>query len=142
MTTFELNGQSVTSESEPDTPLLWVIRDELKLKGTKFGCGIAMCGACTVHIDGSATRSCVTNVGDVSGRAVTKAVVPPDTLIPTIVESVVTIKRSSTLAMGLTTRPARSTNQRPLPSALLSTLIMGLSNPDSRAMPSPTTATA
>jgi isoquinoline 1-oxidoreductase alpha subunit len=51
--------------------LLWVVRDELKLKGTKFGCGIAMCGACTVHIDGVATRSCVTPIGDVAGRAVT-----------------------------------------------------------------------
>ena len=71
MIEFELNGQSVTSESEPDTPLLWVIRDELKLKGTKFGCGIAMCGACTVHIDGSAMRSCQTPIDDVAGRAVT-----------------------------------------------------------------------
>ncbi len=71
MIEFELNGRAVTSESPADTPLLWVIRDELKLKGTKFGCGIAMCGACTVHIDGSATRACVTPVGSVSGRAVT-----------------------------------------------------------------------
>jgi len=68
---FELNGAAVSSDSSPDTPLLWVIRDELKLKGTKFGCGIAMCGACTVHIDGTATRSCVTSIGDVAGRAVT-----------------------------------------------------------------------
>ena len=70
MIEFELNGKSVTSDSEPDTPLLWVIRDELKLKGTKFGCGIAMCGACTVHVDGSAMRSCQTPVGEVTGRAV------------------------------------------------------------------------
>jgi len=68
---FELNGESVTSKSEADTPLLWVVRDELKLKGTKFGCGIAMCGACTVHIDGVATRSCITPVSIVAGRAVT-----------------------------------------------------------------------
>jgi len=68
---FELNGQTVSSESEPDTPLLWVVRDELKLKGTKFGCGIAMCGACTVHIDGVATRSCVIPVSGVEGRSVT-----------------------------------------------------------------------
>jgi len=68
---FELNGESVTSASEPGTPLLWVIRDELKLKGTKFGCGIAMCGACTVHIDGEATRSCITPVSTVAGRGVT-----------------------------------------------------------------------
>jgi len=68
---FELNGQSVTSSSVEDTPLLWVIRDELKLKGTKFGCGIAMCGACTVHIDGAATRSCVIPLRRVAGRSVT-----------------------------------------------------------------------
>ena len=71
MIDFELNGESVTSASEADTPLLWVIRDELKLKGTKFGCGIAMCGACTVHIDGVATRSCITPVSTVAGRTVT-----------------------------------------------------------------------
>lgn len=71
MIEFELNGKTVTSASEPDTPLLWVVRDELKLKGTKFGCGIAMCGACTVHVDGSAVRSCRMAVGDVAGRAVT-----------------------------------------------------------------------
>ena len=71
MIEFELNGETVTSDSAPDTPLLWVIRDELKLKGTKFGCGIAMCGACTVHLDGAAERSCTTRVGDVAGRSVT-----------------------------------------------------------------------
>ena len=71
MIEFELNGESVTSASETDTPLLWVIRDELKLKGTKFGCGIAQCGACTVHIDGMAMRSCITPVAAVAGKAVT-----------------------------------------------------------------------
>ncbi len=71
MIEFELNGEAVSSDSPADTPLLWVIRDELKLKGTKFGCGIAMCGACTVHIDGAATRSCITLIADVAGRAVT-----------------------------------------------------------------------
>lgn len=71
MIEFQLNGQNVSSSSEDDTPLLWVIRDELKLKGTKFGCGIAMCGACTVHVDGAATRSCITRVADVAGKAVT-----------------------------------------------------------------------
>ncbi|MDJ0813356.1 MAG: (2Fe-2S)-binding protein [Woeseiaceae bacterium] len=71
MIEFEVNGQAVTSESEDDTPLLWVIRDELKLKGTKFGCGIAMCGACTVHIDGVPTRSCITNVSAVAGKTIT-----------------------------------------------------------------------
>ena len=71
MIEFELNGKTVTSESPPDTPVLWVIRDELKLKGTKFGCGIAMCGACTIHIDGAAMRSCVTPVSEVENRSVT-----------------------------------------------------------------------
>jgi len=71
MIEFELNGQPVTSASEADTPLLWVVRDELKLKGTKFGCGIAQCGACTVHVDGVAVRSCITPVEAVAGRSVT-----------------------------------------------------------------------
>jgi isoquinoline 1-oxidoreductase alpha subunit len=68
---FQLNGKSVSSDSPADTPLLWVIRDELKLKGTKFGCGIAMCGACTVHLDGAAIRSCATPVSAASGKKVT-----------------------------------------------------------------------
>jgi isoquinoline 1-oxidoreductase alpha subunit len=71
MIEFQLNEQPVTSESDPATPLLWVIRDELKLKGTKYGCGIAMCGACTVHLDGTAVRACTTPVGSVAGRSVT-----------------------------------------------------------------------
>lgn len=58
MIEFTLNGQKVKSDAEQDTPLLWVIRDELGLKGTKFGCGIAMCGACTVHFNGAPVRSC------------------------------------------------------------------------------------
>lgn len=71
MIEFQLNGKTVASESPADTPLLWVIRDELKLKGTKFGCGIALCGACTVHLEGSAIRSCVTPVSAAAGKAVT-----------------------------------------------------------------------
>ena len=71
MIEFQLNGEAVTSDSPGDTPLLWVLRDELKLKGTKFGCGIAMCGACTVHLDGTAMRSCVTPVSAVANKAVT-----------------------------------------------------------------------
>jgi len=71
MIQFELNGETVTTDSPEDTPLLWVIRDELKLKGTKYGCGIAMCGACTVHLDGTPSRSCVTSVSAVEGRSVT-----------------------------------------------------------------------
>lgn len=71
MIEFDLNGTPASSDSEPDTPLLWVVRDELKLKGTKFGCGIAMCGACTVHVDGVATRACITPVSSVAGKTVT-----------------------------------------------------------------------
>jgi isoquinoline 1-oxidoreductase alpha subunit len=71
MIEFYLNGQKVTTDVASDTPLLWVIRDELKLKGTKFGCGIAMCGACTLHVDGNAVRSCSYPVSLVKGAQVT-----------------------------------------------------------------------
>ncbi|MEW5684885.1 MAG: (2Fe-2S)-binding protein [Pseudomonadota bacterium] len=71
MTTFRLNGREVTVQAPEDAPLLWTIRDEIGLTGTKFGCGIAQCGACTVHIDGEAMRSCITPTGAVAGRAVT-----------------------------------------------------------------------
>jgi len=71
MTKFNLNGAAVSSESAPDTPLLWVIRDELNFKGTKFGCGIAQCGACTVHFDGSAIRSCSVPISAVEGKNIT-----------------------------------------------------------------------
>jgi isoquinoline 1-oxidoreductase alpha subunit len=68
--TFKLNGKAVTANAEPDTPLLWVIRDELGLTGTKFGCGAALCGACTVHLDGVAVRSCHTPLASVEGKSV------------------------------------------------------------------------
>ena len=71
MATFNLNGRTVSVHSPNDAPLLWVIRDELGLTGTKFGCGIGMCGACTVHVEGRATRSCITAVGAVAGANVT-----------------------------------------------------------------------
>ncbi|RFD20552.1 (2Fe-2S)-binding protein [Komagataeibacter melaceti] len=71
MTTFRLNGRDVTVDVPADTPLLWVIRDEVGLTGTKFGCGIGMCGACTVHIGGRATRSCVTPVSAAEGADIT-----------------------------------------------------------------------
>ena len=71
MVRFYLNGEERQVESEPDTPLLWVIRDELGLTGTKFGCGMALCGACTVHVDGQAIRSCSTAVEDVEGAQIT-----------------------------------------------------------------------
>ena len=62
--TLTINGKAVSVQSAPDTPLLWVLRDELGLTGTKYGCGIAQCGACSVHIDGAVARSCSTRVGD------------------------------------------------------------------------------
>ncbi len=69
--TFEVNGTRRTVDVPSNTPLLWVLRDTLRLTGTKFGCGIAQCGACTVHLDGAPIRSCVTAVSAVSGRSVT-----------------------------------------------------------------------
>ncbi len=71
MIEFTLNGESRSIEIEPETPLLWVIRDELGLTGTKFGCGIGQCGACTIHLDGAPVRSCLTPVSDAAGRDVT-----------------------------------------------------------------------
>ena len=71
MTSFSVNGKPVTVDVDPDTPLLWVMRDELKLTGTKFGCGIAQCGACTVHLDGLPRRSCVTPISSIEGGKVT-----------------------------------------------------------------------
>jgi isoquinoline 1-oxidoreductase subunit alpha len=71
MTTFQINGRSVSVDVEDDTPLLWVIRDTIRLTGTKFGCGIGMCGACTVHVGGRPTRSCITPVGNVASANVT-----------------------------------------------------------------------
>ena len=68
---LKINGQMHDLDVEDDAPLLWVIRDEVGLTGTKFGCGIAQCGACTVHIDGKAVRSCVLPVGALSGRTIT-----------------------------------------------------------------------
>lgn len=69
--TFKVNGKSTTVDVAPDTPLLWVLRDTLDLKGTKFGCGIGQCSACAVHIDGAATRSCRTTIATVAGKSVT-----------------------------------------------------------------------
>lgn len=71
MITFHVNGKRHTVDLSPDTPLLWVLRDHLKLTGTKFGCGVGLCGACTVHIDGRAQRSCITPVRDVAGKKIT-----------------------------------------------------------------------
>ncbi len=71
MITFQVNGKTANFDDDPTTPLLWVLRDNLNLTGTKYGCGIARCGACTVHLDGEPVRSCVTPVARVANRAVT-----------------------------------------------------------------------
>ena len=71
MLTLQINGKPRSVGAEPDTPLLWVLRGELQMTGTKFGCGMALCGACTVHIDGEPVRSCVTPLAAVGNRAVT-----------------------------------------------------------------------
>ena len=71
MQTLSINGKAVEVEAEPDTPLLWLLRGELRLTGTKFGCGMALCGACTVHLDGEAVRSCKTPISAVGTRAIT-----------------------------------------------------------------------
>ena len=68
---FTVNGNAANVDVEPDTPLLWVVREHMKLTGTKFGCGVGLCGACTVHVDGNATRSCQTAVSQVAGKKVT-----------------------------------------------------------------------
>jgi aerobic-type carbon monoxide dehydrogenase small subunit (CoxS/CutS family) len=70
MITLNVNGQTHQLDIPPDTPLLWALREKLQLTGTKFGCGQSLCGACTVHVDGEATRSCVTAVSEVEGKKV------------------------------------------------------------------------
>jgi len=71
MISFEVNGKPQHVDVEPDVPLLWVVRENLSLTGTKYGCGIAQCGACTVHVDGKPARACVTPVSSVQGKRVT-----------------------------------------------------------------------
>ena len=71
MATLLVNGKSQTVDVSPDTPLLWAIREHLKLTGTKFGCGVAQCGACTVHLDGTAVRSCQTTIAQGTGKKIT-----------------------------------------------------------------------
>jgi isoquinoline 1-oxidoreductase subunit alpha len=71
MVKLRVNGQQHSFDRDPSMPLLWYLRDELGLTGTKFGCGMALCGACTVHVDGQATRACVTATSDLDGRSVT-----------------------------------------------------------------------
>ena len=71
MISLLINGETRSVDAEPETPLLWVIRDTLGMIGTKFGCGMSLCGACTVHVDGEATRSCVTPISAVAGKKIT-----------------------------------------------------------------------
>ncbi|QDH58501.1 (2Fe-2S)-binding protein [Pandoraea pnomenusa] len=71
MASFQLNGKPVQVDVDPATPLLWTLRDALNMTGTKFGCGMALCGACTVHMDGAAIRSCITPVSAVEGKKIT-----------------------------------------------------------------------
>ncbi len=80
----QVNGKPVAFDVEPDTPLLWAIRENLGLTGTKFGCGVAACGACSVHVNGEITRSCSVAVGDVAGKSITtiEGISTGDTLHP------------------------------------------------------------
>jgi isoquinoline 1-oxidoreductase alpha subunit len=71
MTQLSINGQSYFTESPPDTPLLWVIREDLRLTGTKYGCGMGLCGSCTVHVNGQPVRSCMVKVGEVGNAVIT-----------------------------------------------------------------------
>tara|TARA_B110000977_G_scaffold64723_1_gene88128 strand:+ start:2094 stop:2681 length:588 start_codon:yes stop_codon:yes gene_type:complete len=84
MIEFMLNGVSVRTDDDPNTPLLWVIRDTFKLKGSKFGCGAGLCGACTMHVDGEANRTCILPISAVAGRHVTtiEGLGTPDNLHP------------------------------------------------------------
>jgi len=84
--TLTLNGTTREIDAEPGTPLLWVLRDELKMMGTKFGCGVASCGACTVHVDGYPTRACQTYIEDLEGSEVTTIEAIGDTKIGAAVQ--------------------------------------------------------
>jgi isoquinoline 1-oxidoreductase alpha subunit len=78
-----VNGTKQVADVDPDTPLLWVLRDVLGLSGTKFGCGVALCGACTVHVDGVPARSCITRIGSIGDKAITTIEAIGDTSIGT-----------------------------------------------------------
>ena len=84
MIEFTLNGHAVSTDVDPNTPLLWVVRDQFKLKGSKFGCGAGLCGACTMHADGAALKTCVTPISVVAGMAITtiEGLGTPDDLHP------------------------------------------------------------
>ena len=84
MIEFTLNGKRVSTDDSADTPLLWVVRDTFKLKGSKFGCGAGLCGACTMHVDGKASRTCVLPVSAVAGKSITtiEGLGTPDNMHP------------------------------------------------------------
>ena len=84
MINFTLNGQVVQTDADPSTPLLWVVRDQFKLKGSKFGCGAGLCGACTMHLDGAAIKTCVTPIAAVADNSITtiEGLGTPDELHP------------------------------------------------------------
>ena len=84
---LRVNGRDYETDVAPDTPLLWVLRDEFGLTGTKFGCGVAACGACTVHVDGQAVRACQTPVGDLWGEVTTIEGAEGDPLLTTLQQS-------------------------------------------------------
>jgi len=92
MLTLDINGKQLTTDAAADTPLLWVLRDSLNLTGTKFGCGMAQCGACTVHVNGEATRSCVTPVSAIAGKRVNTIEGLPDTPVTKAVKAAWTDK--------------------------------------------------
>ena len=71
MITLKINGKTQRFDGDPEMPLLWLLRDELNLKGTKFGCGMGLCGSCTIHVNGEPTRSCVTKASDAAGKSIT-----------------------------------------------------------------------
>ena len=84
MIEFTLNGETVRTDEDPNTPLLWVVRDQFGLKGSKFGCGAGLCGACTMHVDGAAVRTCILPVAAVAGQDITtiEGIGSPDALHP------------------------------------------------------------
>ena len=98
-TRFNVNGKSVDVTAEADTPLLWVIRDEIGLTGTKFGCGAALCGACTVHLDGAPVRSCQTPLSAVAGKSVTTIESMGSTDLGRKVSTVESLSRDNTHAL-------------------------------------------
>ena len=87
MISLTVNGKPLKVDADPNTPLLWVLRDHLQLTGTKYGCGIAQCGACTVHLDGKAIRSCVTPLSSASGRKVTTIEAVDETPVGKVVQA-------------------------------------------------------